>query len=199
MLDEESRLSPSGRRRLLLYALFFEAGLGLLAVLLDRILGANLLASLGFSATSIAVGVIATVPVTPLLLLLMHGKNASIRRIRKLLERLLLPIAPGLSLPWILALSVAAGVGEELLFRGFLQGGVATLLGPGPALIIVSLVFGMLHAVTPAYAVYATLLGLYLGGLYQLTGSLLVPVVVHALYDAVGLHSLRSRVHIPSS
>ena len=48
-----------------------------------------------------------------------------------------------------------------------------------------SLIFGVLHTVTRAYAVLATLMGLYLGGLLLVTDSLLVPMLVHAVYDAV--------------
>lgn len=70
-------------------------------------------------------------------------------------------------------LAVGAGVGEECLFRGLLQSGLisrlegwgatsgalsqggATALGLGTA----SLVFGALHAVTPAYFTFATVAG----------------------------------------
>ena len=36
---------------------------------------------------------------------------------------------------------------------------------------------------TPAYAVLATGIGLYLGGVLIATESLVVPIIIHALYD----------------
>ena len=53
------------------------------------------------------------------------------------------------------------------------------------ALALTSITFGLVHSVTRAYAVLATGIGLYLGGIMMLTESLLVPIVVHTLYDFV--------------
>jgi membrane protease YdiL (CAAX protease family) len=59
---------------------------------------------------------------------------------------------------------------------------------PEPAaLLLAAALFGVLHFITPAYAVLAGLLGLYMGVLYLVTGNLLVPIVVHSLYDFVAL------------
>ena len=88
----------------------------------------------------------------------------------------------------MLLLAGAAGVGEEALFRGVLQ----PALGPY-GLWISSLLFGVLHALTYTYFLLAALLGLYLGWLFERTDNLLVPVIVHALYDAVALWLLRKR------
>ena len=73
------------------------------------------------------------------------------------------------------------------------QSGLAGIAGPGIALVIASLLFGVAHALTPAYFVLATLIGFYLGGLYIATGNLLVPVLVHFLYDWLALAWLLSR------
>ncbi len=83
----------------------------------------------------------------------------------------------------ILLLSAAAGVGEEVLFRGVLQG-VAGIWIP-------SIVFGLLHALTPTYFILATGIGVYLGYLQAGTGNLLAPILVHSIYDAVALYLLR--------
>ncbi len=92
-------------------------------------------------------------------------------------------------------LALAAGVGEELLFRGVLQEEISSrvLGGQSSGLVLSSIIFGALHAVTPTYAVLAGVAGLYFGALYNLSGHcVLVPVVAHALYDAVAL----IRVHL---
>ena len=87
----------------------------------------------------------------------------------------------------MIALAVAAGIGEETLFRGFVQGSLAHALGPTAALALASVVFGLAHAVTPAYAMIATIIGFYLGCAWQVSGNLLVPVTIHAVYDAVAI------------
>ena len=50
-----------------------------------------------------------------------------------------------------------------------------------------SLLFGLAHFLTVSYAMLASLVGLYLGVLLLLSGNLLVPIVVHALYDLIAL------------
>jgi membrane protease YdiL (CAAX protease family) len=47
--------------------------------------------------------------------------------------------------------------------------------------------FGLLHPITPTYAVLAALMGAYLGGVWLASGNLLVPIVAHALYDFIAL------------
>lgn len=75
---------------------------------------------------------------------------------------------------WLLALG--AGVGEETLFRAFLQtaaaNGLADALPAAPAgaataaaLVGSSVVFGALHALTPLYFVFATAAGALFGEL----------------------------------
>ena len=88
-------------------------------------------------------------------------------------------------------MAAAAGLGEELLFRGLVQAGLAKLI-PGAAgvwiaLVVASLVFGIFHWLNTTYAFLAALAGLYFGLLLMATGSLWPPIVAHALYDFVAL------------
>jgi membrane protease YdiL (CAAX protease family) len=92
-----------------------------------------------------------------------------------------------LSLPQLALICALAGLGEELFFRALLQGGLAQLIDPQAALLIASAVFGLLHMITPTYALLATLLGIYLGGCWMLADNLLVPIVAHGFYDFVAL------------
>lgn len=87
-------------------------------------------------------------------------------------------------------LAAAAGVGEEVLFRGVIQGLFADPLW---GLAITSVTFGLLHALTAMYFLIATAIGLYLGWLYQTTDHLLVPIIVHWLYDVAALFLFRRR------
>ena len=55
------------------------------------------------------------------------------------------------------------------------------------ALVGSAILFGVLHAMTPSYAVLATGMGIYLGLVFVFTDNLLSAVVAHALYDFVAL------------
>ncbi len=88
----------------------------------------------------------------------------------------------------LVIISFAAGVAEELCFRGVIQ--------MRWGIVVASLLFGLIHFVTPLYAIFAALLGLYLGLTYDLSGGLLVPIQVHFLYDLGALIYLRYLVKI---
>jgi membrane protease YdiL (CAAX protease family) len=47
--------------------------------------------------------------------------------------------------------------------------------------------FGALHALTPTYAILATLAGAYLGSVWLITGNLLVVIIAHGFYDFIAL------------
>ncbi len=110
--------------------------------------------------------------------------------------RALLPRNRG-ELPYGAALGLTAGIVEELLFRlalpallfGVLQG----LPGAGAlAFAIAALLFGALHLYQgPLGILFAFILGLLFTLLYLVSGSIVWPIVLHALID------LRSLVLIP--
>uniref|UniRef100_A0A7S1B4M4 CAAX prenyl protease 2/Lysostaphin resistance protein A-like domain-containing protein n=1 Tax=Corethron hystrix TaxID=216773 RepID=A0A7S1B4M4_9STRA len=88
-------------------------------------------------------------------------------------------------------LGLAAGVGEELLFRGVLQSAITENIGVGPipSLFLTSIIFGLLHFATPLYAFLAFLASLYFGSMYMdpNVDNLIIPMVCHTLYDVVAL------------
>jgi membrane protease YdiL (CAAX protease family) len=75
----------------------------------------------------------------------------------------------------LLLIAAVAGIGEEVLFRGVLQ----PLAGP----VWSNVLFGLVHFITPTYALLAGLLGGYLGVLLMTTDNLLAPIIAHGLYD----------------
>jgi hypothetical protein len=83
----------------------------------------------------------------------------------------------------ICMISIWAGLAEELLFRGVIQARWGLL----PA----SILFGVLHFVTPAYALLAMVIGFYIGLLHHFFQSLLIPIQLHAIYDFGALIYLR--------
>jgi uncharacterized protein len=82
---------------------------------------------------------------------------------------------------------VTAGVCEEWLYRGFLLALVAAVAPglPGPVLVLVAaLAFGLAHAYQGLTGVVTTgVLGGVLAAVYLSTGSLLLPVLLHAVID----------------
>jgi membrane protease YdiL (CAAX protease family) len=89
---------------------------------------------------------------------------------------------------WDLALiSLLAGFGEEMLFRGVLQAAFVDWLGTWPGVLAASVVFGLLHLLTPTYGVLAGLMGAYLGAVWLATDNLLTAITAHAVYDFLAL------------
>jgi membrane protease YdiL (CAAX protease family) len=154
---------------------------------LGRVLGVSPLAQLDPSWPSFLWGVLATLP---LLVALIWILNRPFGRLRRLVDFVVGELGPTLasrSVAELALLAGLAGLGEELLFRGVVQAGLARLAPNSLALLSASVLFGLAHFATSTYAVVAGLMGLYLGGLFLLQGSLLAPVVTHALYDLVAL------------
>jgi len=106
--------------------------------------------------------------------------------------RALLPRTRG-ELRYGAALSLSAGVFEELLFRLGLPALVFAVTGNALAAFLgATLLFGVLHLYQgPLGILFSTILGGVFVGLYLVTGSIVVPIVLHALVD------LRSMVLIP--
>jgi CAAX protease family protein len=88
---------------------------------------------------------------------------------------------------WILMVIVAP-VAEELLFRGFLYRGlVDTRLGSFGAILLTSVVFGLIHKYGFGWerVVATAFLGLLLGWLRHRTGATNVPIVAHATANVI--------------
>lgn len=83
--------------------------------------------------------------------------------------------------------------GEELVFRGVVQGLFRRALGPAAAVAVASLLFGVSHWLALvgtgggrlAYVLIAAVLGLILGTVYETTDNLVVPILVHGLYNGI--------------
>lgn len=91
------------------------------------------------------------------------------------------------------ALSINAGVVEELLFRLAIPTLIFAVLGNALLAIIVSLIiFGLLHAYQGVSGVIGSfVLGVILMAVFLVTGNIVWPIIVHAVFD------LRSLVLIP--
>lgn len=103
------------------------------------------------------------------------------------LHRELRPIARTISFTGIVVLALLSGLGEELLFRGLLQ--------PWIGLVPQAVLFGFLHQVRGpsrwVWMAWATMVGLMLGAIFQISGSLVGPIAGHALVNALNLGYLK--------
>jgi len=80
----------------------------------------------------------------------------------------------------------AAGVGEELFARGWIQRGLARRFGRGVALLVSAAVFGVLHG-DAVHAAAAFGLGLYLGAMAEATGAIRAGILAHVTNNAIAL------------
>lgn len=81
--------------------------------------------------------------------------------------------------------------GEEVLFRGIIQGHLREAFRPIPAVLLASIVFAVTHfgSITGPATIFSILsifgVALVLGGLYEYTDNLTLPILVHGTYNAL--------------
>ena len=88
----------------------------------------------------------------------------------------------------VLAVTVAP-VAEEFLFRFFLYGVVKRYLGRVVAVVVSALLFAAVHAHLPSFAPLFVL-GACFAIAYEWSGSILVPITMHACFNAITLTAL---------
>ena len=172
-------------------AMVFEGGLGVIAVGVGWALGRPLGELVDWTVAGAVWGTAAALPMVVLLLLCIRIPVRPFSDVAEVTDQMLTPMFRDISLINLAVISALAGLGEELLFRGLLQQGLADWIG-GPAGVWIglgaaSIVFGLVHLVTPTYALLATLMGVYLGWLWIDTENLLVPITAHGVYDFLAL------------
>jgi membrane protease YdiL (CAAX protease family) len=146
------------------------------------------------AATAIGLMTAAGLAAIQLILLRVVPERGPVHALRRLYREVLFPMFRASTPIEIVAISVLAGVGEEVLFRGAVQ--------PELGLIATSLVFGAFHVggrLTMALGIWAACTGALLGWLAIATGGLLAPIVAHIAYDALALSYLRWGPALPDA
>jgi membrane protease YdiL (CAAX protease family) len=179
--------SSDSLRSFLRLALSGEAGLLLLAWGLSRWLQVTPLASFRPNLRSLLWGLAATVPLLLVLYGMMSSRAGPARRLVDLVVDQLGPLVARQSTAALGTLALVAGFSEEVLFRGVIQTGITRCWSATAAVMTTSLLFGLVHFASRTYAIFAAIMGVYLGALFQLTGDLFAPIVTHAVYDLVAL------------
>lgn len=170
------------------YTLIWLGGLGLGVLALWHMAGRDwtalglTLGSASGVAFGIAVGALGGLTLRPLLVARSARARAGIRKQFGKLEAIL--PRDGRQLRWALVVSVFAGVFEEIAYRGYLMAYFGTWFGPWGALAASSVLFGLAHTYQGFWGVIVTgLLGALFGWIYIETGSLLLPIILHAVLD----------------
>lgn len=104
-------------------------------------------------------------------------------------------VTPTMQAFTVLGVMLLAPISEELLFRGILQTGLQRLLRAKwgtlrhrwLAVAITATVFGLMHSTTPQHVPALIVFGLMLGFLYERTGSLMLPILIHMMFNAKSL------------
>ena len=192
---------PQSPEQLFRTAVSLESGLGVLALLLGWAIGPDArdgipeadASNLREISLGIGYGLLAAVPLYAVINLMRKIPWQPIRELEKLGDEGMFAALMSLTVPEMITVSLCAGVGEELLFRGWLLPAIASWMpstmdvpiAMGVALAGSSVLFGLVHPITKLYIVVAALIGVYFGALFLWSGNLLVPIVAHAAYDAV--------------
>lgn len=105
------------------------------------------------------------------------------------------PVARDLSAGQILLVAGLSSLGEELVFRG--------LLTPAVGVVISAALFGLAHQIKGpsrwVWAGWAMIVGLGLGAIFAATGSLLGPLLCHAIVNGANLVFLRDHDPLESA
>jgi membrane protease YdiL (CAAX protease family) len=206
MSTDESETHEQSPDELFLTAVLFESALAVIAILLGWALGPSardLIPELQADQvwpifSGLGLGLVAAVPIVVVIELIRHIPWEPIRELERLTEQGMVKSLLELTPLELIVISICAGIGEELLFRGWMMYWLAdglSLFAPEVpsqhllivALLVSSLVFGFFHPITRLYVVLAALMGVYFGLLVIWTGNLLVPITAHAAYDAAQL------------
>lgn len=176
------------RRQIVYLAVFFEGGLIVLSWLLGWALDRRPLDTFHWTWEGAGIGVATTIPMMLIFFALIRWPIGPFARIKKLTDEFIRPLMSSCTTLDLFGIAVLAGLGEEMLFRAVIQGELTQWLNsPWLGLGLASILFGVGHALTLTYAIFATVMGAYLGWIWQLTDNLFTVALAHALYDFLAL------------
>jgi membrane protease YdiL (CAAX protease family) len=165
-------------------------------VALRQFLGLQSISPLRAIAWAIGL-VVAAVPVVgianAITLVATHGQ-AEQQELVRLFRTVALKTDQAAMLKIFVAGAILAPVCEEFLFRGFFYPLGKRYIGAGPSAVICAIFFAAVHTNLAAFAGLAVL-ALCLTLAYERTGSLLVPIGMHALYNSASLGFIYLQAH----
>lgn len=174
-------------------AMLFETGLGFIGVLIAWAAGVSLASQLTVSRDAVLRGLLASLPMIVLLVACYESGWEPLVKLRREVEQVVQELFAGCRWFEFGLVSIAAGIGEEILFRGVLQPLAIQGTVPWIGVVVVALLFGLAHALTPTYFLVATVIGVYFGWLALAYDDLVAPIVAHAVYDFFAMMYIQYR------
>ena len=175
-------------RRIVWLAAAFEGGLALLALGLGWLPGVQApLPKIHWIARDAAWGIVACLPLLVVFFICVRWPVGPLVRIKQLSEEFIREWFASCSVLQLGLISLLAGIGEEMLFRGVIQDTLSAWINPLAGIVLASLLFGLMHPITPFYVVLAALMGAFLGWIFIVTDNLLPAIITHGLYDFLAL------------
>lgn len=175
-------------RRIIWLAVAFEGGLALLAVGLGCLPGVQPpLPKIHWIGRDAVCGVLACLPLLVVFVICVRWPVGPLIRIKEISEEFIREWFSSCTLLQLALISALAGIGEEMLFRGVIQDTLSAWINPLTGVVLASLLFGLMHPITPAYIVLAALMGAFLGWIFLVTENLLPAIITHGLYDFLAL------------
>ena len=177
-------------RRLLVIALAGEGLLTAVALAWIRLRGLAVEAGDPMVGLGLGIGAAVLLALVNYAVLRLAPAIQPVRAIRRVYREMLRPLFATVRPLEIVGVSLAAGVGEELLFRGAVQAEFG--------LAIASVLFGLAHIggrSSVVFGLWVAVMGFGLGGLAHAAGGLLAPIVAHAAYDAMAISFIRWDAH----
>ncbi len=174
------------RFKILLLAFLMEGMAFLIALLLAKYFGIDIFPLTNNPFRDILIGTAVVLPPFAFFLFTLSEKAKTItllKSLRKIVITDVKSIFANSRLIDLIVISMIAGFAEEVLFRGVVQ----VKFG----IVVASIVFGLVHLVSPAYVIVSTLMGFYIGAFFLASGSLLIPIQMHFTYDLGALIYLR--------
>lgn len=133
-----------------------------------------------------AAGLLLTWPVVQLAVIVATRLGATVSENDDLVRYFREHTHSGELVPVIVLAAVAAPIFEEFVFRGYLYGVMKRHAGGLWSALTTALLFAAIHQNPPAIPAYMILsLGLTL--VYELSGSLWAPIIMHALFNSVSI------------
>lgn len=93
----------------------------------------------------------------------------------------------------LVGIGLITPIAEELMFRGLIYRRVRCMIGPGQAMVISGLVFGMYHG-NLVQGLYGFAMGCILAWLYEKYGSILAPILFHVCANLVSIIGTKAGV-----
>lgn len=161
----------------------FESSLLLVAWVLAWLLGVPFLETQSWDWKGFAIGLTSTLPLISMFFWLLQSQWEPCQNIQRIMDGVIRPMFQQFSVLQLLFISIVAGISEEILFRGVIQGSAQDPMGNQTAILLSALLFGACHALTKFYFLLATLMGVYMSLVWMATDQLLAPIITHAVYD----------------